>query len=82
MKPALPVTIPGWHSEPEAAAMLGESLQTRRRNRRAGIGPRWVRHGRRVLYEDGSEAAYLAGLQEKAEAASEPRGRGRPRKAA
>ena len=82
MKPMKRVSVPDWHTEEEAAELLGESMGLRRRNRRAGIGPRWVRHGRRILYEDGSEHAYLRELQARAEAASEPRGRGRPRKAA
>jgi hypothetical protein len=82
MKPMKRVSVPDWHTEEEAAELLGESMGLRRRNRRLNIGPKWVRHGRRILYQDGSEAEYLAELQEKAEAASEPRGRGRPRKAA
>jgi hypothetical protein len=71
--------VPGWHSEREAAKILGESLQGRRRNRRLRIGPKWVRHGRRILYPDGSEQEYLAGLLTQAEAAVAPPRRGRPR---
>jgi hypothetical protein len=72
--------VPGWHSEEDAALMLGESLNLRRRNRRRNVGPRWIRHGRRILYADGSEHEYLASLQARADAAGAPRGRGRPRK--
>jgi len=82
MRKMLDPTVPGWHGDAEAAVLLGESLPTRRRKRARGIGPKWVRHGRRILYADGSEAEYLTELQAKAEAASAPRGRGRPRKAA
>jgi hypothetical protein len=71
-------TIPNWHNEEEAARLLGEHLQTRRRRRRAGIGPKCVLNGREWLYPDGAEAAYLdALLQQKMEP---PRRRGRPRK--
>ena len=71
--------VPGWHDEVEAAELLGESVPTRRRNRKRGIGPRWARHGRRVMHPDGAEAEYLAQQLAKAEAAASPRGRGRPR---
>jgi len=80
MKPMKRVSVPGWHTEEEAAELLGESMPLRRRNRRAGIGPKWVRHGRRIVYADGSEAAYLAELQARADAADKPRGRERPRR--
>jgi hypothetical protein len=73
-------TVPGWHSEQEAARLLGEHIQTRRRNRQRGIGPKWVRHGHDVLYPDGAEEEYLAELLAKAEAAAEPPRRGRPRR--
>jgi hypothetical protein len=75
--------IPGWHSEERAAELLGEHIQTRRRKRQLGVGPRWIRHGRAVLYPDGAEAEYLAGLLKRAEAEREAapvRPRGRPRK--
>src|SRR5262245_60912125 len=75
--------IPGWHSEEEAAQLLGEHIQTRRRKRQLGVGPKWVRHGRVVLYPDGAEEEYLAGLLKRAEAEREAapvRPRGRPRK--
>jgi hypothetical protein len=71
--------VAGWHSEEEAARLLGEHLQTRRRKRKRGIGPKWVRHGRDILYPDGAEEEYLAGLLAKAETEREPRRRGRPR---
>ena len=79
MKPMRALTIEGWHSEAKAAELLGISLETLRRMRRLKSGPKWVRHGRRVLYRDGSEHEYLLGLQAKAEAASGPRRHGRPR---
>jgi hypothetical protein len=73
--------VPGWHSEEEAARLLGEHLQTRRRNRQRGVGPeKWVRHGREVLYADGAEEGYLAELLKKAEAERGPPRRGRPRR--
>jgi hypothetical protein len=71
--------VSGWHSEQAAAELLGEHIQTRRRNRSRGIGPKWVRHGRDILYPDGAEEEYLAELLAKAEAEREPRRRGRPR---
>ena len=72
--------VPGWHSEEESARILGEHLQTRRRNRQRRIGPKeWVRHGRDVLYRDGCEERYLAELLEKAEAERESPRRGRRR---
>ena len=72
--------IPGWHSEEDAARLLGEHIQTRRKKRQRGIGPKWVRHGRDILYPDGAEEEYLAGLLKKAEAERESPRRGRPRK--
>ena len=73
--------VPGWHSEEDAARLLGEHIQTRRKKRQRGIGPKWVRHGRDILYPDGAEEEYLAGLLKKAEAERELPRRGRPRKA-
>jgi hypothetical protein len=75
MKPMRALTIEGWHSEAKTAELLGISLETLRRMRRLKSGPKWVRHGRRVLYRDSSEHEYLLELQARAEAASEPRGR-------
>ena len=72
--------VRGWHTEDEAARLLGEHIQTRRRNRKRGLGPKWVRHGRDVLYPDGGEDEYLADLLKKAEAERAPPRRGRPRK--
>ena len=70
----------GWHDEHEAARILGEDLQTRRRKRRAGEPPHdWIQTGRHVLYRDGAEEKFLAELLWKRAAAAEPRGRGRPR---
>jgi hypothetical protein len=71
--------VSGWHSEEKSAQLLGEHIQTRRRKRQRGIGPKWVRHGRDILYPDGAEEEYLAELMAKAEAEHEPRRRGRPR---
>jgi hypothetical protein len=65
----------------DAARLLGEHIQTRRRKRQRGIGPKWVRHGRDILYPDGAEEEYLAGLLKKAEVERESPRRGRPRKA-
>jgi hypothetical protein len=81
MKPMRALTIEGWHSEAKAAELLGISLETLRRMRRLKSGPKWVRHGRRILYRDGSEHEYLLGLQARADAAGALRGRGRPRSA-
>src|SRR6516162_4341066 len=64
----------------DAARLLGEHIQTRRRKRQRGIGPKWVRHGRDILNPDGAEEEYLAGLLKKAEAERESPRRGRPRK--
>src|SRR5437870_4250688 len=58
-RPRKPPTIPGFISEPEQARRLGESLATRRRNRRAGIGPPYVRYGRTVIYPEGADIKYL-----------------------
>lgn len=73
-------SIPGWHSEHESARILGEDIQTRRRHRRMGIGPKWVRHGRHILHPDGAEEEYLREKLAKAEAAAQPPRRGRRRK--
>jgi hypothetical protein len=71
--------VDGWHSEELAARKLGETLPTRRRKRRQGIGPKSIIMGRHVLYRDGAEEKYLAELEAEAEASRKPRGRGRPR---
>jgi len=55
MKPMKIPEVPGWHLEKVSAELLGESLTLRRRNRRAGIGPKWIRLGQRILYKDGGE---------------------------
>jgi hypothetical protein len=73
MNPMKRPTIPGWHSEDVSADLLGESLQKRRINRRLGIGPRAVKHGRRYLYRDGAEEEYLTELQAKTGAAGQSR---------
>jgi hypothetical protein len=62
MKPMKTPHIEGLHSEEEEADILGESLQTRRRNRRRGIGPKPIRHGRRYLYFD-DHSKYIAEQQ-------------------
>jgi hypothetical protein len=67
MKPLAPLAIPGYITEAEQAVRLGQNLQTRRRNRRAGIGPTAVKVGRRFVYRDGADAEWLAA--EEAEAA-------------
>ena len=71
-------SIPGWHDDHESARLLGEDIQTRRRNRRMGIGPKWVRHGRHILYRDGAEEEYLAEKLAKTEPERAPPRRGRP----
>jgi hypothetical protein len=77
--PARPPTIPGFISEAEQAKRLGESHQSRRRNRRAGRGPRYVRVGRWIMYRDGADTEYLQAREIDPEARAPVR-RGRPRK--
>lgn len=72
--------IAGWHSERESARLLGESLPTRRRKRRQGIGPRWARSGRHVIHPDGAEEEFLAQQLAATERNAEPRPRGRQRR--
>jgi hypothetical protein len=72
--------IRGWHEETEAARKLGVDIQTLRRKRRAGIGPKaWVREGRHILYRDGCEEEYLAEKLKATEDAEPRRGRRRAR---
>jgi hypothetical protein len=79
MGPRRRPAVPGWHDEFEAARLLGEHIQVRRKKRRLGIGPPFVVHGRSAMYRDGCEAEYFASmLNQKVEP---PRRRGRPRKA-
>jgi hypothetical protein len=52
-------TKPGSICEAEHAKRLGESLATRRRKRRVGIGPRYVQSGRQTLYPEGDDVKYL-----------------------
>jgi hypothetical protein len=82
MRPMKPPTAEGFHGEEQEAEELGWSLPTLRLNRRKGIGPEFIRQGRRVLYRDGGAARWLESLfQEQARARSQPVKRGRPRKA-
>jgi hypothetical protein len=78
-RPRKSPTIPGFISEADQAKRLGESLATRRRKRRSGIGPRYVRLGRQTLYPEGADLEYLTGRVVDPEA-PEPVRRGRPRK--
>jgi hypothetical protein len=52
-------TKPGLICEAEHAKRLGESLATRRRKKRVGIGPRYVQSGRQTLYPEDADVKYL-----------------------
>jgi hypothetical protein len=78
-RPRKPPTIPGFIEETEQAKRLGESLATRRRKRRAGIGPCYVQNGRQILYPVGADIKYLTGRPVDPEA-PDPVRRGRSRK--
>lgn len=52
-------TKPGFICEAEHAKRLGESVATRRRKRRVGIGPRYVQSGRQTLYPEDADVKYL-----------------------
>jgi hypothetical protein len=52
-------TIPGYHSEEEHARRRGKSLRTIRLWRRLGIGSRWTKNGKTVLYPDDADVEDL-----------------------
>jgi hypothetical protein len=72
--------IAGYHSEAEEARQRGESLQTRQRKRRAGIGPIAVKVDRRFVYRDNASVDDLV-AQEARIAASRDQGPSRRRPA-
>jgi hypothetical protein len=76
----LPRTIEGFVSEAEFANQLNLTLATVRRWRRVGYGPRSVRLGRRDFYRENAVQQFLSEKLAEAEAAAEPRRRGRPRR--
>jgi hypothetical protein len=71
--------IPGFISEQEFADQLGLALATIRRWRRTGYGPKFVKIGRRDFCKENAATEFAAEQLAKAEAAAEPRRRGRPR---
>jgi hypothetical protein len=73
--------IPGWITEAQFARQLGLSITTVRRWRRRGYGPTWVKIGRRDYTRETAAADFAAAQLADAEAAAEPRRRGRPRRA-
>jgi hypothetical protein len=74
-------TLPGFYSEEEQAERLGISVVQLRRWRRASVGPKSVRCGRRELYPHGGDEKWLAEKLASAETKPALRGRGRPRTA-
>jgi hypothetical protein len=72
--------IPGYISEVEFAAQLGVVLSTIRRWRRQRYGPQAVTIGRKFYYKQDAAQTFAAAQLDKAEAAAEPRRRGRPRR--
>jgi hypothetical protein len=71
-------TKPGFISETEQSKRLGQSLATRRRKQRAGIGPPYVRSGRQTPYPEDADIKNLTGRVVDPETPARVR-RGRPR---
>jgi hypothetical protein len=72
--------IPGFITDQQQADRLGVTVSTLRRWRRKGYGPKSVKIGRKDYYPETADAEFAAAQLAEAEAAAEPRGRGRPRK--
>jgi hypothetical protein len=53
--------IAGYSSESETAKALCVTIRTLRKWRQRGMGPPWVKIGRRVVYSNESRAAWLKG---------------------
>lgn len=51
--------IPGWNSEKTVAERLNKSLRTLALWRKKGIGPRYSKLGKTIVYSDGAIAEYL-----------------------
>lgn len=71
-------SLPGFRSECEQAERYGITVVTLRRWNREGKGARPIKVGRQNMYRVGDDERLLA--QQLDVQASEPRGRGRPRK--
>jgi hypothetical protein len=71
--------IEGFITEFEHAAQLGIAVATVRRWRRQRYGPQAVTIGRKFYYREDAAQTFAIAQLERAEAASEPRRRGRPR---
>ena len=76
-----PGGIPGYITEAEQAAKDGISLATLRRRRARKYGPQPVPFGRKFYYREDATERWLEEQEAAAEAATEPRRRGRPRRA-
>jgi len=72
--------ISGFITEHQLARQLGLTLSTIRRWRRQRYGPQAVTIGRRFYYREDAAQTFAAAQLEKAEAAAEPRRRGRQRR--
>jgi hypothetical protein len=59
MKPMRAPTIPGYFSEAEQAARAGVTVETLRRWRGKGIGPKHVHIGRHVAYPVGNDEKWI-----------------------
>jgi hypothetical protein len=55
--------IAGYSSEQETAAALCVTIRTLRKWRQRGMGPPWVKVGRRVVYSDDSRTTWLKGQE-------------------
>jgi hypothetical protein len=69
--------IPGWHNAAEEARLRGITIVQLNRQVNAGVGPKPVRLGQKVLFRDGSIGEYLEDLYRRRNE-ERPVRRGRP----
>lgn len=66
-RPSLPVPVPdGYLTTDDVALVYRASASTVRYWRQKGLGPRWFRSGRRVLYDSADVRDHLRRLRDEA----------------
>jgi DNA-binding transcriptional MerR regulator len=58
------MTIPGYRTEEAQAERLGTTVRTLRLWRQQGIGPAWIKAGKKVLYSEDSDVRWLKSLEQ------------------
>jgi hypothetical protein len=53
------MNVPGYRTEAKQAERLGKTPRTLAAWRKRGIGPRWVRNGKTILYPEDGDIVWL-----------------------